>query len=146
MNFMIKISLTEEERDYLYQFIKTGTKKARAIARANVLLLADEGHSNDEISVATKVHRQTIWRIKNRYLEEGLHSALKEKPRSGQPPKYGDIEKTEIIAMACTDPPKGRRRWTISLLTERMKRKKNFKTLNRESVRLILKKAKLNLG
>ena len=143
---MLEIHLPEEEREYLYKFIKTGTKKARAIARANVLLLADEGHSNDEINEATKVHRQTIWRIKNRYLKEGLHSALKEKPRSGQPPKYGDIEKTEIIAMACTNPPKGSKRWTIVLLTEEMKKKKGFKTLNRESVRLILKKAKLNLG
>ena len=143
---MIKIKLKKEEREFLHQFVKKGTKKARAIARANVLLLADEGYSNKEISKATNVHRQSVWRIKKRYFEEGLSSALEEKPRSGQPKKYRDEQEAEIVAMACTNPPRGRKRWTIRLLTDVMKKKKNFKTINRESVRLILKKAKLSLG
>lgn len=143
---MIKIKLKKEEREFLRQFVKKGTKKARAIARANVLLLADEGHSNEEISNATGVHRQSIWRTKKRYLEEGLNSALEEKPRSGQPKKYLGEQEAEIIAMACTDPPRGRKRWTIRLLTSELKKRKGFKTINRESVRLILKKRKLNLG
>jgi len=143
---MLRIELTEEEREFLHQFVKTGTKKARAIARANVLLLVDEGCSNDEISKLAKVHRQSIWRTKKRYLEEGLDSALEEKPRPGQPKKYIEKQEAEIIAMACTDPPRGRKRWTIRLLTDEMKKKKGFKTINRESVRLILKKRKLNLG
>jgi len=143
---MIKIKLKKEEREFLHQFVKKGTKKARAIARANVLLLADEGYSNKEISKATNVHRQSVWRIKKRYFEEGLSSALEEKTRSGQPKKYRDEQEAEIVAMACTNPPRGRKRWTIRLLTDVMKKKKNFKTINRESVRLILKKAKLSLG
>lgn len=126
--------------------MKTGAKKARAIARANVLLLADEGRSNDEICNATRVHRQSIWRIKKRYLKEGLDSVLKEKPRPGQPKKYTDRDEAEIIATACASPPKGRKRWTVRLLTDEMKNKKGFNTINRESVRLILKKRKLSLG
>lgn len=74
---MLKIKLSNEEREYLHQFVKKGTKKARAVARANVLLLVDDGYSNEEISKATRVHRQSVWRIKKRYLEEGLDSALK---------------------------------------------------------------------
>jgi len=143
---MIKIKLKKEEREFLHQFVKKGIKKARAIARANALLLADEGYSNKEISKITKVHRQSIWRIKKRYSEKGLNSALEEKPRPGQPKKYTDKQESDIIAMACTDPPKGRKRWSIRLLTNKMKKKKDFKTINRESVRLILKKAKLSLG
>ena len=143
---MIKTKLKKEDREFLHQFVRKGTKKARAIARANVLLLADEGYSNEEISRATKVHRQSIWRIKKRYLEEGLDSALEEKPRSGQPRKYTDEQEAEIIAMACTNPPRGRKRWTIRLLTSEMRKKKDLRTINRESVRLILKKAKLSLG
>jgi transposase len=143
---MLKIKLKKDEREYLYQFVKKGTKKAREIARANVLLLADEGRSNDEISNATKVHRQSVWRIKKRYLKEGLPSALKEKPRPGQPKKYTVKEEAEIIATACTSPPKGRKRWTIRLLVDELKKKKGFETINRESVRLILKKRKLSLG
>jgi transposase len=143
---MIEVTLTPGEREFLYKYIKTGTKKARAIARANILLLANKGHSNDEISKMTDVHRQSIWRIKKRYSEEGLAVALEDKPRSGQPKKYSKKQEAEIIAMACTDPPKGRERWSIRLLTTRMKRRKGFETLNRETVRLILKKQELDLG
>jgi len=143
---MIRIKLKKEEREFLQQFVKTGTKKAREIARANVLLLADKECDNDEISRATNVHRQSIWRVKNRYLTEGLESALTEKPRSGQPKKYTEKEEAEVIAVACTNPPAGRNRWTIRLLADTMNNKKNFETINRESIRLILKKAKRSLG
>ena len=142
----LKIKLEKEERKFLQNFLKKGTKKARAIARANVLLLADEGWETDTISKMVKVHRQRVWRIKKRYLKEGLKSALEEKPRSGQPPKYKEKHKAEIIATACTKAPNGRKRWTIRLLAKALKNKKGFENLNRESVRLVLKKTKLSLG
>jgi transposase len=143
---MEKVSLTPEEREFLQRFMRTGTKNARAIRRARVLLLLDDGHSNEEISSMTDVHRQSIWRIKRRFVEEGLASVLNERPRPGQPRKYLERQEAEIIAMACTAPPKGRERWTIRLMTEQMRRKKGFETLNRETVRLVLKKAKHDLG
>ena len=115
---MIKIKLKKEEREFLQQFVKTGTKKARAIARANILLLADKGYNNGEISRAANAHRQSIWRVKNRYLEEGLDSALKEKPRSGQPKKYMDKEEAEVIAAAWPSPPAGRKRGAINVLPD----------------------------
>ena len=142
----IKIKLEKKERKFLKDFLKNGTKKARAIARANVLLLADEGWETDTISKMVNVHRQRVWRIKKRYLKDGLNSALEEKPRSGQPRKYKEKHNAEIIATACTKAPKGRKRWTIRLLTKTLKRKRGFRTLNRESVRLILKKTKQSLG
>ena len=143
---MERISLTLDEREFLQRFVRTGTKKARAIRRAKILLLLDDDYSNEEISKMTDVHRQSIWRTKKRFLEEGLDSALNERPRPGQPRKYLGRQEAEIIAMACTAPPKGRERWTIRLLTERMRRRKDFETLNRETVRLILKKARHDLG
>jgi putative transposase len=143
---MIEIHLTKKDRAALIQFVKKGTAKARAIARANILLLSDEGQSEDEISKATKVHRQTIWRIKKRYSNVGIQQALVEKPRSGQPKKYDEDDEAKIIALTCTKAPNGRKRWTIKLLTEKLKRKKGFETINRESIRLILKKAGRSLG
>lgn len=142
----LKIKLEKEERKFLQDFLRKGTKKARAIARANVLLLADEGWETDTISKMVKVHRQRVWRIKKRYLKEGLKSALEEKPRTGQPLKYKEKHKAEIIATACTKAPNGRKRWTIRLLAKTLKKKKGFETLNRESVRLVLKKTRLSLG
>ena len=142
----IKIELRKEEQDFLEEFVKKGMKKARAIARANVLLLANEGYSAKSISKITRLHRQSVWRIKKRYLEEGLESALEEKPRPGQPKKYAKEQEAEIIAIACTSPPKGRRRWTVRLLMEEVRKRHGFETINRESIRLVLKKAGLSLG
>lgn len=142
----LKIKLEKAERKFLQDFLRKGTKKARAFARANILLLADEGWETETIAKMVKVHRQRVWRIKKRYLKEGLKSALEEKPRSGQPPKYKEKHKAEIIATACTKAPNGRKRWTIRLLAKTLKKKKGFKTLNRESVRLVLKKTRLSLG
>lgn len=142
----LQIKLKKEERKFLQEFLKKGTKKVRAVARAQILLLLDERWEINTIAKMAKVHRQKIWRTKKRFLEEGLKSALEEKPRDGQPPKYKEKHKAEIIAEACTSPPKGRKRWTIRLLTKELKKKKGLKTLNRESVRLVLKKAKLSPG
>jgi len=141
-----KIKLKNEERKFLQEFLRKGTKKARAIARANVLLLLDEGWEVNTISKMLKVHRQRIWRIKKRFLEEGLNLALEEKPRSGQPRKYSKKHEAVIIAQACTQAPKGRKRWAIRLLTKELRKNKGLKSLNRESVRLVLKKAGLSLG
>jgi len=141
-----KIKLKKEERKFLQEFLKRGTQKVRTIARANVLLLLDEGWEINIISKMLTVHRQRIWRIKKRFLEEGLNSALDEKPRSGQPIKYTKKHEAEIIAQACTKAPKGRKKWTIRLLTKELKKKKGFRKINRESIRLVLKKTRLNLG
>jgi transposase len=130
--------LSDEERKFLKVFIKKGEKKARSIARANVLLLLDSGSKTNEISRTTGLHRQSIWRIRRRYLSEGLEAALNEKPRPGQPRRYTDKEETEIIALACTDPPEGMAKWSIVLLTGEVR--KNGIKISRETVRLILKK------
>ena len=142
----IKIHLKKGERTFLRDFLQKGDAKARSIARANILLMTDNGMSTEDITKATGVHRQRIWRTKTRYAEEGLGSTLTEKPRPGQPRKYTDRHETEIIALACTSPPKGRKRWTVRLLAECMRKKRGCGTINRESVRLVLKKRKQSLG
>ncbi len=143
---MDKINLKEKEVEYLHDFLKKGRKSARELTRAHILLFTHEGKTEMEIKDTLRISRATVSNTKRRYREEGLQNALTEKPRSGQPKKYTNKQEAEIIAMACTDPPKGRKRWTIRLLTERMKRRKGFKTINRETIRLTLKKAKLSLG
>lgn len=142
----IKIKLKKEERKFLKEFLKKGTKKARAVSRANILLLLDEGWEVNTIAKMLKVHRQKIWRTKKRFLEKGSVLALEEKPRSGQPRKYTPKHEADIIAEACTKAPNGRKRWTIRLLAKELMKKRGFETINRESVRLILKKRKLSLG
>lgn len=92
------------------------------------------------------ISRATVSNVKKRYREGGLQSVLFDKPRSGQPNKYTERHKAEIIAKACTTPPEGYKRWSLELLTEEISKEEGFETINRESIRLILKKAKQNLG
>lgn len=142
----VEIELDEEERDFLDEFVKKGTKKAREITRANVLRLADMGRPVTDIAELVGVHRKTVWEIKKRYQEEGLESALKDKPRPGQPKKWTEEHEAEIIATACSSPPEGRKRWTIRLLRDELQKKSDFEDINRETIRLVLKKTKLSLG
>lgn len=132
--------------DYLRSFKKAGKKSQREYDRANILLLLHKGKKDTEIEDFLEVDRTTIWRTRKRFLEEGLSMALEEKPRSGQPRKYGQDQEAEVVALACTDAPGGRARWTLELLTETLGKKKGLETINRETVRLILKKTNVNLG
>jgi len=134
--------LNKEDKGFLKEFVK----KSKEEKRAYVLLLLDKGVKNVVIAKMLDIDPNTVTNIKNRYSEGGMDYAIYDKPRSGQPKKY-DVEKeTEIIALACTDPPKGNKRWTTRLLAETLREKEGFETVTRESVRIILKKAQLNLG
>ena len=143
---MKKIKLTEKEVEYLKEFTRKGQKSARSLTRAHVLLMVHKGEKETTIAEMLNISRATVSNIKKRYREEGLQSALVEKSRPGQPKKYTERHKAEIIALACTKSPDGRKRWSLTLLTEEIRKKKGFETINRESIRLVLKKAKQNLG
>ena len=79
-------------------------------------------------------------------MKKGIEFALKDKPRPGQPKKYTEKHEAEIIALACMKAPEGFERWSLELMTSELKKKKGFETINRESIRLVLKKAKQNHG
>lgn len=143
---MTKINLTEGDEEFLKEFTSKGTKSARSIKRAYVLLLANKGEIEEEIAEILYISRATVSNIKRRYREEGLESALNEKPRSGQPKKYTELHEAEIIALACTSPPEGRKRWTLELLTEELRKKEGFETITCQSIRLILKKVTRDRG
>ena len=143
---MRKLKLKRKEVIFLKKFIRKGRKSARTLKRANILFLLNQGEIGDSIAEKLNVNRDTVYNVKKRYLEESLDAALFEKPRPGQPIKYNLKKKTEIIAKACTTPPAGRKRWTVRLLAEEMSKQDGFKTLNRESVRLTLKKVALSPG
>lgn len=140
---MLNINLNDSEVIFLRNFLKKGQKNARSLTRARILLLANEGKGDTEISKILSVGRSTALRIRKRYLKEGLQSALVDKPRSGQPEKYNERHAAEIIALACTKPPEGRKRWSLSLLCEELRKREGFETINKETIRLLLKKNKI---
>ncbi len=118
----------------------------RKYNRINILLLLNKGKQNAEIEDFLDVDRITIWRVKKRYIEQGIEKALEEEIRSGQPVKYTVDHEAELAALACGPCPDGRKRWTIRLLTKEIKSKPGFESINRESVRLALKKMNVSLG
>jgi transposase len=120
--------------------LKNFVRKSKEELRAQVLLLLDKGYKNAEIAEILDIHRNTVSNIKRKYLEGGCENALHDKPRPGQPKKYGIEEETIISALACTNPPEGHKRWTIRLLVEKLRNDENFESISYQSVRLILKK------
>jgi transposase len=140
------IKLSKKELAYLELQKRQGNLSLRKYNRINVLLLLGKGKKNSEIEDFLSVDRITIWRIRRRYLEQGVEAALEEEARPGQPSKYNSDHETELAALACGPCPVGRKRWTVRLLTETLKRKPGFETINRETVRLGLKKMNVSLG
>lgn len=143
---MANIKLKKEEIHFLNDFVKKGSKSAREITRGRILLLTSKRKKDKEIQEALNTGRSTIWRVKKNYLRKGVDYALTERERLGQPPKYKAKHKAEIIAYACTEPPEGRKRWTVRLLVEELQKKRGFTTINRETIRLILKKTTQSHG
>jgi len=143
---MLTINLEDHEVNFLLDFVRKGHKSAREITRARVLLLSNQHKTGTEIAKTLGISRNTTFNIRKRYVEEGLPSSLFDKPRPGQPIKYTEKHVAEIIALACTSSPDGSKRWSLTLLTEELRKKEGFETVNKESIRLILKKAKLNPG
>lgn len=142
----LTIKLTDQEIEYLTNFTKKGKRNSREFERAYILLAADKGVSNQLISELFHVSNATIWRLKKKYEEGGVDFALKDLQRPGQPIKYADKQDATITAIACSDAPEGRVRWTLELITEEAQKYTDLKGISRETVRLILKKRKLSLG
>jgi transposase len=140
------LNLTPDQEKFLKEFKQQGKRSLREINRANILLLLHRGKKAKEIVDFLDVGRNTVSRTKQNFIRGGIKAALEEEYRPGQPKKYNQKQKAEIIALACSDAPKGRERWTLELLTKAARKKKGMNTINRESIRLILKKTNVSLG
>lgn len=140
------VNLTTKEVDFLESLKGSSRMSQREYNRINILLLLNKGKKDSEIVDFLGVERTTVWRVRKRYVLEGLPNALEEKVRSGQPRKYGLKQEAEVIALACSSAPAGRSRWSLELLTEKLRQRKGLGSINRETIRLILKKTSVNLG
>lgn len=147
-----KVTLTKEERDQLTEITRTGTHAARKIIHALILLNVDRGshagtQTNEDICKVLKIGMRTIDRVKKRFVEEGLESALKMATTSRVYDKLvdGDME-AHLIAMACGAPPKGYARWSLRLLADKLVELRITEGISYETVRRTLKKTNLSLG
>ena len=117
------MQLTAENKQYLTHYISTGVRSARAIRRAQTLLLADQGMLQKDIAAQLGCHPVTVSDTIKRYHQCGgdLEQALVEKPRPGQPSKITPQIEARITAMACEQGgPDGRGRWNLRLMGKRL--------------------------
>ncbi len=145
MKIKDKVKLKPKERKLLKQLISKGIEKARKITRCRILLLTDEGKTDTQIIEALKVARNTIRTVRFRYVREGLESAINEQPRLGAPKKFTGRQKAKITAIACSEPPEGRNRWTLRLLADKVVELKMVDSISHQTVKRILKKTNLSL-
>ena len=140
------VSLTDEERKYLEHLVRKGRPSARKVTRARVLALADLGKTDEEIQEALQVSLATIYRVRKRFVREGLEAALSERERSGAPRKLKGKQEAYLLALASSSPPAGRDRWTLQLLADRLVELRVVSAISDETIRLRLKKAQSSLG
>ena len=139
------VDLTEEERAYLLDFIKSGEKSARKLNRARILLLADEDRSDREIAEVLHTGASTVQRTRQRFVEGNLEGALNERPRQGRSKRLDEKGEAILETLAHSKPPEGRKRWTLQLLADRLVQLKVVDSISYETVRQEVKKSELSL-
>jgi hypothetical protein len=110
-----RVELSEPERPMLLALIQKGRASGRQLRRAQILLAAADGQS--EATIARVLHSRvsTIERTRKRCVEAGLEAALHEQPRPGARRKLDGKQEDWLSALACSEPPAGRLRWTMQL-------------------------------
>lgn len=127
------------------ELTRKGKASARRIARAHILLSADRGSTDEAIAESLHVSVPTVKRTRKRFTE-GRLEALTERRRPGAKPKLDGKAEAFLVALACSDAPDGRGRWTVRLLADRLVRLEVVESVSRETVRRLLKKGRSSRG
>lgn len=137
------VHLSKAERRTLTEFVSQGTHKARAINRARVLLLADEGNPDRAIGEILGLCRATIASMRKKFTQKGdtpLLDLVTDAARPGRPIKVDSQVEAQMTMIACSEPPEGAAKWTLRLIADRLVRLEVVDELSHETVRRTLKK------
>lgn len=140
------VTLTDAERTDLLALVRKGTTPARKLARARILLLADEGHTDPHIAANLHVGTATIERIRKKFVDGGVPWALTEQPRPGAKRTLDGKQEALLVALTCATPPDERPVWTMQLLADKLVELKVVDTISDETVRRTLKKTSSSRG
>ena len=149
-----KVKLTEAERSRLNAVSHRGKPSVRTVKRALALLKADEGLRDRELAGVLLINPATVARTRKRYVEEGLETAINDKPRPGRERKLDGRQEAHpvsstgqaLIAFACSTAPAGHTHWTLRLLAGKVVELEFAESSSLETVRQLLKKTNSNLG
>jgi transposase len=139
------VRLTRDERKMLFRMVKAGRGAARKLTHARVLLKADADGPNwtdARIADALDVGVRTIESLRKRFVEEGVDSALnrRKQVRPSRMPKLDGDGEARLVALACSEAPDGRKRWTLRMLADRLVVLDVVDSISHETVRQALKK------
>jgi transposase len=140
------VTLSKKEREAISRLLRKGTAKARQLTRARILLLADQGQTDEQIVRALGTSLSTVQRIRRRFSSGDLASALQEKPRPGAAPKLDARAEAHLTVIACSEAPSGRARWTLQLLADKLVELKLVDSISRKTVWQTLKKTTSSPG
>ena len=144
-----RVTLAPDEREQLRALLARGKADVRKLKHAQVLLKADEAESgpgwdDERVAEALEVGTATVERVRRRFVEEGLASALS--PYRGGKRIYArkldGEQEAHLIALACSTPPETHGRWTLRLLAQRMVELQYVDAVSYETVRQTLKKTR----
>ena len=141
-----RVTLTQPERQELQQLISRGKADARKLTHARILLQADEAaggprRTDEQIASALNTATRTVERVRERFVEQGWEAALvPARSKRIYTRKLDGRQEAKLIALACSKPPAGKRRWTLRLLADEMVELDVIDSLSHETVRQTLKK------
>ena len=140
------VDLSPSERKYLEEITKKGKTAAYKMNHARILLKADinqqgGGWTDSKISEALNIGHATIERVRKRFVEEGIESALNRREQKKRRSRIIDGEKEAyLIAIACSETPVGKSHWTLQMLADKMVELKVVEKVSTETIRQTLKK------
>ncbi len=134
------VRLTAEEHQQLLEITHQNKVSARRFKRAQILLLADDGHRDETIAQMLYVGESTVHRTRQKFVDGGVEFALSEAPRFGGKRKLDDKAEAFLVATVCSDPPKGKAEWTMQMLADRLVEVNLVDQISDETVRRTLKK------
>ena len=147
------VRLTETERSDLEALVCKGKAAALSIARARVLLKADqgkdgEGKTDAQVAEALSVAAKTVFNVRRRWVEEGLEAALRRKKQDcpSRSRRLDGVAEAKLVAACCGPAPQGRARWTLRMLASKLVELEVVNSIRPESVRGTLKKMRLSRG
>jgi transposase len=135
----VHVELRKKDRKQIARMLNKGWESARVLRRALILRQLDQGQTAGQVASQVGVASKTVRAIARRYEEEGLESALYEKPRPGQRRRLDVSQSQRIIALVCGPPPAGQARWTVRLIVEEAVKRKLVAKVGRETIRILLR-------